>query len=337
MHTQITKIRRLNPVPFAAGDQPELIESKPEMFTKRRLRWSAAGPPLFDGMPAEGCGAGVVRTALLLRAEHHNAQHQGHQRRNAAMKLLKGVIGLSLLLIAMAAIGPPASAALLRAKTVVLVHGAFADGSSWSKVIPHLEKAGLKVIAVQNPLDSLENDVAATKRAIRNAEGPVVLVGHSWAGVVITEAGNEEKVKSLVYVAAFAPDKGESVESASSRYPKLESLKTFVKDPDGYLTISEEGIKRYFAAGLSAEEQAVVAATQGPFHTRTLTTPVSQAAWHEKPTFMVVATKDAIIPPQMERDQVKAAEATAIEVPSGHVAMLSFPKEVADLIIKAAE
>ena len=106
----------------------------------------------------------------------------------------------------------------MKAKTVVLVHGAFADGSSWRKVIPPLEKAGLKVIAVQNPLDSLENDVAATKRAIRNAEGPVVLVGHSWAGVVITEAGNDRKVKSLVYVAAYAPDKGESVRSASSRY-----------------------------------------------------------------------------------------------------------------------
>jgi pimeloyl-ACP methyl ester carboxylesterase len=102
----------------------------------------------------------------------------------------------------------------MKAKTVVLVHGAFADGSSWRKVIPPLQKAGLKVIAVQNPLDSLENDVAATKRAIRNAEGPVVLVGHSWAGVVITEAGNDQKVKSLVYVAAYAPDKGESVQSA---------------------------------------------------------------------------------------------------------------------------
>src|SRR5262245_34081964 len=187
------------------------------------------------------------------------------------MKLLKGVIDLSLLLTAMAAIGLPASAAGLRATTVVLVHGAFADGSSWRKVIPHLEKASLKVIAVQNPLDSLENDVAATRRAIRNAEGPVVLAGHSWAGVVITEAGSDDKVKSLVYVAAFAPDKGQSLESASSKYPKLESAMTFNRDPDGYLTISNEGIKKYFAADLSPEEQTVVAATQGPFHVRTLT------------------------------------------------------------------
>ena len=253
------------------------------------------------------------------------------------MKPCKGVVGFGLLLTAMVAIGPPASAAQLKAKTAVLVHGAFADGSSWEKVIPYLEKAGLKVIAVQNPLDSLDDDVAATKRAIRNAEGPVVLVGHSWAGAVITEAGNDEKVKSLVYVAAYAPDKGESVHSVTSKYPDPESLKTFVKDPDGYLTISEEGIRRYFAADLSSEEQAVVAATQGPFHIRTLAAPMSQAAWREKPTFMVVATKDAIIPPQMEKDQVKAANATAIEVPSSHVAMLAFPKEVSELIIKAAQ
>src|SRR5262245_18229620 len=139
------------------------------------------------------------------------------------------------------------------------------------------------------------------------------------------------------YVAAFAPDKGQSLESASSKYPKLESAMTFIRDPDGYLTISNEGIKKYFAADLSPEEQADVAATQGPFHVRTLTTPVSQVAWREKPTFMVVATKDTIIPPKMDKDQVKAGSATAIEVPSSHVAMLSFPNEVAELIIKAAE
>jgi pimeloyl-ACP methyl ester carboxylesterase len=252
------------------------------------------------------------------------------------MKSYKSALSLSLL-SAMIAIGQPVSAAELKAKTAVLVHGAFADGSSWEKVIPYLEKAGLKVVAVQNPLDSLDNDVAATKRAIRNAEGPVVLVGHSWAGAVITEAGNDDKVKSLVYVAAYAPDKGESVKSATSKYPDPESLKTFVKDPDGYLTISEEGIKKYFAADLPPKEQAVVAATQGPFHIRTLGATISQAAWREKPTFMVVASKDAIIPPQMEKDQVKAAKATAIEVPSSHVAMLAFPKEVSELIIKAAE
>ncbi|WP_228748129.1 alpha/beta hydrolase [Bradyrhizobium sp. BR 10289] len=251
------------------------------------------------------------------------------------MKSYKSTIGLGVL-TAMIAVGQPVLAAEPKAKTAVLVHGAFADGSSWERVIPYLEKAGLKVVAVQNPLDSLDNDVAATKRAIRNAEGPVVLVGHSWAGAVITEAGNDDKVKSLVYVAAYAPDKGESVKSATSKYPDPESLKAFVKDPDGYLTISDEGIRKYFAADLPPKEQAVVAATQGPFHIRTLTAPISRAAWREKPTFMVVAAKDAIIPPQMERDQVKAAKATAVELPSSHVAMLSHPKEVSELIIKAA-
>ncbi|MFC5357224.1 alpha/beta fold hydrolase [Azospirillum himalayense] len=253
------------------------------------------------------------------------------------MKQHHDIIGLSLVLGTIAMVGSHASAAELKARTAVLVHGAFADGSSWHKVIPHLEKAGLKVIAVQNPLDSLKSDVAATSRAIRNAEGPVVLVGHSWAGVVITEAGHDEKVKSLVYVAAYAPDKGESAQSVASKYPALEGRQTFVKDADGYLRISDEGIRKYFAPDLPPDEQAVVAATQGPFHVSTVTTPVSRAAWREKPTFMVVATKDAIIPPQLERDQAEAAKATTVEVPSSHVAMLSHPKEVAELILKAAE
>ncbi|HEV7257239.1 MAG TPA: alpha/beta hydrolase [Bosea sp. (in: a-proteobacteria)] len=230
-----------------------------------------------------------------------------------------------------------AAAAEPKAKTAVLVHGAFADGSSWHKVIPHLKKAGLKVVAVQNPLDSLENDVAATRRAIRNAEGPVVLVGHSWAGVVITEAGIDDKVKSLVYVAAYAPDKSESLQSTASKFPAPEGRNNFVKDPDGFLTINDEGIRKYFAADLPPEEQAIVAATQGPFHVRTTTTPVSRAAWREKPTFMVVATMDTIISPRLQKHQVGLAKATAIEVPSSHVAMLAYPKEVAEMIIKASE
>jgi len=231
----------------------------------------------------------------------------------------------------------PAWAADAPAKTVVLVHGAFADGTSWQKVIPRLEKAGLKVVAVQNPLDSLDNDVSATKRAINNAEGPVVLVGHSWAGVVITQAGTDPKVKSLVYVAAYAPDKGQSLADITSKYPQLESRKEYMKDDDGFLRISDQGIKKYFAADLDPESKAVVAATQGPFHVSCLTAQVSEAAWREKPTFMVVATKDQIIPPQLEADQAKAANAKAIEIPSSHVAMLSHPKEVSELIIEASK
>jgi pimeloyl-ACP methyl ester carboxylesterase len=254
-----------------------------------------------------------------------------------AMKLFETVVHLGIPSSTAAVMVTPAHSADLRAKTAVLVHGAFADGTSWSKVIPYLEKAGLKVVAVQNPLDSLENDVATTKRAIKNAEGPVVLVGHSWAGTVITEAGNDDKVQSLVYVAAYAPDKGQSVEDISAKYPKPESLKYFKKDADGYLTISDEGIDKYFAADLTPEEKKVVAAVQGPFNSRTLVAKVTQAGWRDKPTFMVVATHDAIIPVQLEKDQVKAANAKSIEVPSSHVAMLSHPKEVANLIIEAAK
>lgn len=230
-----------------------------------------------------------------------------------------------------------AGAANLTAKTVVLVHGAFADGSSWQKVIPLLSKAGLKVVAVQNPLESLESDVAFTKRAIRDAEGPIVLVGHSWGGVVITEAGNDQKVKSLVYVAAYAPDAGQSLVDVASKYPEQESRKTYVKDEDGYLKISDDGIAKYFAAGLPEEEQRLVAVVQGRFHVRATTAPVSRAAWRDRPSYMIVATQDQIIAPQLQRDQVKSTKAVAVEVPSGHVALLSHPNEVADLIVKAAQ
>lgn len=253
------------------------------------------------------------------------------------MMALRNLILLGTGFLAISITPARTAAAELKAKTAILVHGAFADGSSWQKVIPLLEKAGLSVVAVQNPLDSLENDVASTKRAIANADGPIVLVGHSWGGVVITEAGNDPKVKSLVYVAAYAPDNGQSAEDIAKKYPEQPVHSSFVKDKDGYLKISDNGVAKYFAAGLPPEEQKLIAAEQGPLHVRTLTSPVSHAAWRDKPSFMVVATKDAVIPPLLEADQVKLAKATSIEVPSGHIAMLSYPKEVAKLIIKAAE
>jgi pimeloyl-ACP methyl ester carboxylesterase len=231
----------------------------------------------------------------------------------------------------------PAHSAEFAAKTAVLVHGAFADGSSWQKVIPLLVKAGLKVIAVQNPTDSLENDVTFTKRAIKEAEGPVVLVAHSWAGVVITEAGNDPKVRSLVYVAAYAPDTGQTLRDLLSKYPPSEARKTFLQDDEGYLRLSDEAVTKYFAPDLSPDEQKVIGAVQGRYHVRTSTAPVSNAAWRDKPTFSVVATNDQIIAPQIQRDQVKAAKATAIEVAGSHVVMLSHPEQVADHIIRAAK
>ncbi|HXR01046.1 MAG TPA: alpha/beta hydrolase [Pseudomonas sp.] len=228
------------------------------------------------------------------------------------------------------------TAASTPAKTVVLVHGAFADGSSWNKVIPLLEKAGLKVVAVQNPLDSLEGDVAFTDRAIADANGQVVLVGHSWGGAVITEAGVNDKVHSLVYVAAYAPDDGQSVLDTAKGYPEMPGRSSLVKDAAGYIKVSDEGVAKYFAADLPRSEQAIVAATQGALNSVALSQPVTHAAWHNTPSYVVVASNDTIISPQQQRDQAKRMHATSVEVPSSHVAMLAYPKAVADLIIKAA-
>ncbi|WP_282370491.1 alpha/beta fold hydrolase [Pseudomonas sp. PS02290] len=228
-------------------------------------------------------------------------------------------------------------AAPLTAKTVVLVHGAFADGSSWNKVIPLLEKAGLNVVAVQNPLDSLEGDVAVINRAIAAAPGPVVLVGHSWAGAVITDAGVNDKVRSLVYVAAYAPDDGQSVFDAVKGYPDMPGQASFVKDADGYVKVSDEGVAKFFAPDLPRAEQKLVAATQGALNIKALSQPIPHAAWHKVPSYFVVATHDQIISPQLQRDQVQRLHADSIEVPSSHVAMLAYPKAVADLIIKAAK
>ncbi len=149
--------------------------------------------------------------------------------------------------------------------TVVLTHGAFADGSSWSRVIPLLEAKGLHVVAVQNPLSSLSDDVAATKRVIEQQTGPVVLVGHSWAGVVISEAGNDANVKALVYVAAFAPDAGQSIHDLIQGLPPAPWSTELHKDSAGFLRLSDKAIHEYFAPDLSATEQRVVAATQGPW------------------------------------------------------------------------
>ena len=223
------------------------------------------------------------------------------------------------------------------AKSVVLVHGAFADGSSWQRVIPFLKKAGLNVIAVQNPLDSLESDVAAANRALALAEGPVVLVGHSWGGVVVTQAGIHEKVKSLVYVAAFVPDVGESLADTAKNYPESPGQAFLLKDASGYLKFSDEGVFKHFAADLPRADQEIVAATQGPFSHNATQQRVTEAAWHKKPSFVMVTTKDTVASPQMQRGQVQRMKSTVVEVASSHVAMLSHPEDVATLILAAAK
>ncbi len=225
----------------------------------------------------------------------------------------------------------------LTAKSVVLVHGAFADGSAWNKVIPLLEEAGLDVSAAQIPLTSLQDDAAATDRAIARSEGPVVLVGHSWGGVVITEAGAQEKVHSLVYVSAFVPDLGRSVGSYIQDFPHADGLDHLQKDAAGFYTLSDEGMTEHFAFDLPADEIALIAATQGPVNSTALGAVISVAAWKTKPNFAIVTTQDRMTHTDMQRAQVKKLNATAVEVETSHVPMLTNPQIVADLIIEAAK
>jgi len=221
-------------------------------------------------------------------------------------------------------------------RNVVLVHGAFADGSSWAKVIPLLEKAGLNVAAVQNPLTSLEDDLAATKRAIALQDGPVILVGHSWAGVVITEAGADPKVAGLVYVAAFAPDVGEVVGDLGKDFPPPPGGAELKPDAKGYLRLTTKGAMEDFAPDLPLAQRKLIAATQGDTNSAVFGSKVTNAAWKSKPTWYVVAAKDRMIQPDLERKFAKAIKAKTITLPSSHVVMLSHPAEVAKLIIEAA-
>jgi pimeloyl-ACP methyl ester carboxylesterase len=221
-------------------------------------------------------------------------------------------------------------------KNIVLVHGAWADGSCWSKVIALLQAKGFHVVAVQNPLTSLADDVAATKRIIALQDGPVILVGHSYAGVVITEAGNDPKVVGLVYVAAFAPGDGESINSVSKPYPPAPLGSELRPDAQGFLTATPKGIAEDMAQDLPASEQQILAATQGQTASAVFGATVTTAAWRSKPSWAVIAGNDRAIPPELEKDEAAAIKATSITVPANHLVMLSHPREVAESIEQAA-
>lgn len=225
--------------------------------------------------------------------------------------------------------------------TIVLVHGAFADGSSWNKVIPILQKKGYQTIAVQNPLTSLADDVAFVERAIGEVQGKVILVGHSWGGVVITQAGNSEKVQSLVYVAAYAPDEGQSIESISKDAHEVRKIPNVpgLSDPivvDGFIRLKEETVINHFAQDLPRDEAMIIAASQGRFHHSTITAKVSNPAWKNKPSFFIVSDNDHIISPLVEGEMARNIRATTYHLPTSHVAMLSKPQNVAEVILKAA-
>ena len=220
--------------------------------------------------------------------------------------------------------------------TVVLVHGAFADGSGWDKVIPLLQAKGLDVVSVQNPLTSLADDVAATRRVLDAQKGPVVLVGHSWGGVVISEIGIHERVKSLVYVAAFAPSAGQSVVELGKGYPTPPGFNFLVQDKEGFLSLSPEGMARHFAQDLPPSKTSLMAATQGPINARSFDERVTAAAWRTRPSWYVLTQQDHMIDPGLQRAMAEKISAHIVNVPSSHVPQLSKPVQVANAIIDAA-
>jgi pimeloyl-ACP methyl ester carboxylesterase len=221
-------------------------------------------------------------------------------------------------------------------KNIVLVHGAWADGSSWSKLIPLLQAKGLNAVAVQNPLSSIVDDVASTNRIINMQDGPVLLVGHSYGGAVITEAGNNAKVAGLVYVAAFAPDVGETLGGMGQKYPTPPGLGTIRPIEDGYLMLTRKGVVENFGQDLAPELQSLVFATQGATQSAVLGTPIKTAAWHTKPSWFVVAANDRMIAPDQEKDTAQRMGAKTLTLATSHLAMLSQPEKVANFVIEAA-
>ena len=243
---------------------------------------------------------------------------------------------IAAILLAATAFVPAALAQDPPQKTVVLVHGAWANGASWSKVIPILEKAGLKVVAVHNPLSSLAADVANTKRVIDDQAGGVILVGHSYGGAVITEAGNDDKVASLVYVAAFAPEAGQSINAIIQPFGTPEYFPSIHADAGHYSTWPADAMQKWFAPDVPADEVAVMAATQAPFFLGIFDETVTAAAYKTKPTWFVVATQDQIIPPPLQTHFAELTKATVVSVESSHVPMVSQPEAVARAILSAA-
>ena len=219
---------------------------------------------------------------------------------------------------------------------IVLVHGAFADGSCWAKVIPLLRTRGLMPMAVQNPLSSLADDVKASHRVIDMQGGPVLLVGHSWGGAVITEAGNHPAVKGLVYVAAGAPDSGQSFSDWWKPYPPAPGAAEIKPYGEGYVALTLQGVRKHFVQDLPPDEADIVFATQGPLAVKCFSDTISSAAWRSKPSWYIVAAQDETIPPDVERDSASRMKAQTLVLQSSHVPMLSQPEAVAEFIASAA-
>ena len=219
--------------------------------------------------------------------------------------------------------------------TIIFVHGIWADGSSWTSQVLALQAKGYQVISVQNPITSLAADVAATERAIAQAKGEVILVGHSWGGFVITQAGNNPKVVGLVYVAALVPDLGETLPSLSAKGPGID-LGKYLEPFQGFVYLSRAGVKNVFAQDLPEKQQNFIYATQTPAAESVFADKSGEPAWKTKKSWYIVAKSDGSINPELERFMAKRSNAKTIEIEASHVVMISHPKEVLDVIEEAA-
>src|SRR5438552_4494514 len=222
-------------------------------------------------------------------------------------------------------------------KTIVLVHGGFVDGSGWEEIYKILKKDGYNVSIVQNPTISLADDVAVTKRVLATQSGPVILVGHSYGGAGITEAGNDPKVVGLVYITAFAPDKGESVSSLIQNPPPGAPVPPILPPQDGFLFLDNAKFHGSFAADVDADKAAFMSDSQVPWGVEALSGKISEPAWRTKPSWYLVVTDDKMIPPDAQRFMSKRAGSTVTEVKGSHAIYVSQPKAVAGLIEQAAK
>lgn len=222
-------------------------------------------------------------------------------------------------------------------KNIVLVHGAFTDGSCWAKVIPLLQAKGYNTVAVQNPMTSLAEEVSATKRMIALQDGPVILVGHSWGGVVITQAGEDPKVAGLVYVTGYAPEVGQSANDSAAPYGWSEGQKQIRVDSEKYAYVTQEGMFENIAEGLPMEERALALAVQGQSYGPMFDEKVTATAWKARPTWALISTKDRMLQPAMELAMAKRMNAKTTTVESCHMVILEAPGVVANIIDEACD
>jgi pimeloyl-ACP methyl ester carboxylesterase len=261
----------------------------------------------------------------------HLRQPRSLQRRGALAALLLAITWL-------AAWAPPMAKAADRntaGPTVVLVHGAWADGSTWSDVVSRLQARGLRVVSVQNQLNSLADDVAAVNRALEREAAPVVLVAHSWGGTVATQAGASDKVAALVYIAAFAPDLGQSTNDVQAGYPPPGYAGLLQADSGGYLWFAQADLPHWFAQDLPTPNAMVLAAAQNPIHATAFADKVTAVAWRSKPTWYLVTEQDRMIYPSLQREMAAGMNAQTRSVAASHVPFISRPRETTAIILDA--